>query len=126
MQKPADFTIAVYGSLRRGFHNHHLLAHCEYLGTFHSANRYTMVDLGSFPGLFHGSNSTIVVEIYRVDEDTLATLDILEGHPDHYQRHPQPIEGFGEAWLYIMPEGYLDIATVPHVVGGDWLVYRNP
>ncbi|AFU98411.1 gamma-glutamylcyclotransferase family protein [Simiduia agarivorans] len=125
MQTPELFTLAVYGSLRQGFHNHHLLAHCEYLGTFNSANRYTMVDLGSFPGLFHGNCSTIVVEIYRVDEDTLAKLDILEGHPEHYQRHPQTIEGFGEAWLYLMPEGYLDTTKVPQVSGGDWRAYRN-
>lgn len=125
MRAPEIITLAVYGSLRQGFHNHHLLAHCEFLGTFNSANRYTMVDLGSFPGLFHGDTSTIVVEIYRVDEATLAKLDILEGHPKHYQRHPQPIEGIGLAWLYIMPEGYLDIAALPYVACGDWQKYRG-
>lgn len=126
MHTPEHFTLAVYGSLRQGFHNHHLLAHCEYVGTFQTASRYTMVDLGRFPGLFHGDGSTIVVEIYRVDKDTLATLDILEGHPDHYQRHPQQIAGFGEAWLYLMPEGYLDTAAVPHVASGDWRLYQTP
>ena len=117
--------LAVYGSLRQGFHNHHLLAHCHYLGIFTSASHYTMVDLGRFPGLFHGNTSPIVVEVYRVDAPTLAQLDILEGHPDHYERHLQTIEGFGEAWLYIMPAGYLEVGALTLVDCGDWRAYNK-
>ena len=113
----AQSILAFQGSLRQGFHNHHLLAHCHYAGTITSTSHYTKVDLGRLSGLFHGDTNPIVEEVYRVD--ALAQLDILEGHPDHYERHVHATEGFGEAWLYIMPAGYLEVGELTLVISDD-------
>ena len=44
--------IFVYGTLRWSESRNSVLSDSEYLGLFQSCPEYTMVDLGSFPGIF--------------------------------------------------------------------------
>ena len=34
----------------------------------------------------------VVGEVYNIDDEMLKTLDKLERHPDHYQRHSVPVK----------------------------------
>lgn len=82
--------VAVYGTLKRGYGNHRLLEHCEYLGEdridgyrlFYSGSE------GSFPVAVPDEGSKISVEVFSIGdcERTLRSLDSLEGTPWMYTR----------------------------------------
>lgn len=74
--------VFVYGTLKRGFHNHRLLAGTKYIGT--DFIRGTLINFG-LPGVIAGERA-VEGEIYEVDDATLARLDLLEGHPNFYER----------------------------------------
>jgi len=105
----------VYGSLKKGCHNHGLLRNARYLGDYSTEAKYTMVDMGSFPGVFHDENSVTSIhgEIYEIDETTLTILDRLEGHPNFFHREKIMCDGYGEAWVYlVLPRCVLDINKI--------------
>jgi gamma-glutamylcyclotransferase (GGCT)/AIG2-like uncharacterized protein YtfP len=79
--------IFVYGTLMRGFSNHHVISSCAYLGTARTVEKYSLF-VGSFPFVNSGTNvSHIYGELYEVTEiEHLQHLDELEGHPDYYCR----------------------------------------
>ncbi|GLO62062.1 gamma-glutamylcyclotransferase [Vibrio sp. MACH09] len=91
--------IFVYGTLRDGGCNHHLLSSCEYLGLFETEPNYQLYDHDDYPGLAHGSNR-IEGEIYRIDDEVLSKLDVLEDVSVDF--HRESIETpYGLAWVYI-------------------------
>lgn len=98
--------VAVYGTLRKGFHNHKLLRHSNCLGSGQTIEQYAMVCTG-IPYVLPGHREdgyNIHVEVYAVDDSVLASLDRLENHPDWYQRAKTKISldnGLvADAWLY--------------------------
>jgi len=81
--------IFIYGSLKRGFHNHHLVEDAEFICEATTKEKYPMVKREEyFPYLLNekGVGHHIKGEVYRIDKTTLAILDILEGYPDLYTR----------------------------------------
>lgn len=107
--------VFVYGTLRAGEGNHHLLRGALYLGTHRTPARYTMLDLGGYPGVTAG-RTRITGEVYAVDPATLAALDRLEEYPHLYTRVliPSP---YGKTWLYLYRGPRTRRRVVP---GGDW------
>lgn len=80
--------VAVYGSLKRAFHNHHhYLQNSDFVGN-DTVSGFDMYSLGGFPGIVPNSEaeSPVSVEIYDVNRATLERLDRLEGHPHFYER----------------------------------------
>ena len=117
--------VFVYGTLKKGFGNHHLLAGCEYLGPCTLGDNYAMVSLGWFPGVVSNDNvvGTIQGEVYRIPEEVLFSLDILEGHPDFYKRERVPVT-YGDnvqknAWIYLLNGAYLD-SGMGRIANGNW------
>ena len=78
--------VAVYGSLKKCFGNHRLLEGQEYVGVWLTPPEYTMYNLGAFPAVVPRGKTSIVCELYDVDDGCLSRLDMLEGHPDFYER----------------------------------------
>ena len=81
--------IFVYGTLKKGFHNHYLLEDAEFICKATTKKKYPMVNTEEdFPYLLNkqGIGCNIQGEVYRIDDDILAMLDILEGYPEHYTR----------------------------------------
>lgn len=76
--------VFVYGSLKRGFHNHAILKEATIVGRGF-AEGFLLYSLGSFPAAIGGSG-TVQGELYEVDDQTLQALDRLEGHPHMYKR----------------------------------------
>lgn len=116
----ARSSVFVYGSLKAGFHNHILLGNIdesEYLGRAWAHGPYAMRDMKAYPGLYRHSSlpmSHVVGEVYRVTQDVLWSLDILEGNGSFYTRHKIPVQvhpiGSGQsmvqdmkAWCYFLP-----------------------
>lgn len=115
--------VAVYGSLKRGFYNHHLLERSRFLATG-QARGFAMYSLGSFPMIIEG-RGRVAVELYEVDRQTFAALDRLEGFPVFYQRQMVTVETEHcpvEAWIYY---GRADrVKGKPRVSGGVWQMER--
>ena len=121
------YLVSVYGSLRASMHNYpHYLATSECKGTFKTEPEYTLHSLGSFPGLKLNGNTSIVMEVYEVDEGTLKRLNQLEGYrpneePTFYDRIEIDTP-WGKAFTYI----YVNKLSEDSIVeSGDWVEYVN-
>lgn len=84
--------VAVYGTLRQGYGNHHLLYNAQFLESGYTVQEYPMVCTGiPYVREEPGKGYPIRVEVYAVNDDQLKALDSLEGHPDWYYRKPTEI-----------------------------------
>jgi len=84
------FNLFVYGTLKKGFSNHHYLKNATFLGAAKTAVPYPMIlKHKAFPYLIDKPNKGLYIqgELYKVDYQTLLILDELEGYPSHYTRH---------------------------------------
>ncbi len=120
-------TIFVYGTLRKGMGNHHLLEGSFFLGMGKTVARYGMYILPSgIPYVKRRSErkTVIVGEVYVVDEDTLCRVDHLEGHPNFYRRRLVPVMlNSGEkiqAWMYFLTDGG---RKGDFFIGGDFIYF---
>lgn len=126
--------VGVYGSLRKGFGNSHILFGSKHVDTVKTKDKFLMFDVGRFPMVFKpeekGVGSPLLVEIYEVDGDTLATLDILEGVPNLYDRYPiTNIKGYEgvPVFMYITnPDIYPKVLEQQCrlIKSGDWFKAR--
>ena len=117
--------VAVYGTLRKGLSNHGLLKNAEYVGAYETLPEYKMVDLGAYPGLLENGNTSITMEVFKVTDIELGSLDQLEGYDANDAEHTfyERIiidTPFGKAFTYLYNGqfGGADIVTT-----GDWKDY---
>jgi len=121
--------VFVYGSLLSGLGNHRLLEDSKLIGNAITPPEFIMIDLGSFPGVVHvlEDGSTVVGEVYEVDDTTMKRLDHLEGyneeHPSRglYNRMKIPTE-FGDAFIYTFNDMF-GKGIVDPIENGDWKSY---
>jgi gamma-glutamylaminecyclotransferase len=83
-----DHLIAVYGTLKKGHGNYYsYLTSSKYVASGTTKDKYPLIIKG-LPYMIeergHGYN--VEVDIFKVNDDTLANLDRLEGHPVWYRR----------------------------------------
>ncbi|TXH08130.1 MAG: gamma-glutamylcyclotransferase [Spirochaetes bacterium] len=91
----------VYGSLKRGFGNHRFLSESTFLATTTTADpAYSMLSLGAFPAVVDGGVDMIQGELYEVDDNTLAQIDMLEGNGRFYERFQVLLSNGEVAWMY--------------------------
>lgn len=110
--------VFVYGTLKYGGSNHHLLSRSRLLGRCHTPACYRMLDLGDYPGIVEGGATAISGEVYEVSPATLEKLDELEDYPLLYTRKLITTP-WGESWIYILNEAD---PSHPPVEGGHWRV----
>ena len=121
------YLVAVYGSLRSGMGNHqYYLSDSEYKGTFSTEPEYTLHSLQWYPGLKLNGNTSVVMEVYEVDEETLKNLNRLEGYyPGEKLTFYDRIEintPWGKAFTYI----YVNELSKDSIVeSGDWVKFKN-
>lgn len=80
--------VFVYGTLKRGVHNHHLLSSAEFVGNAYTLDQFKMYHVG-FPVIResdHPDAKSVYGEVYDVDDDTLKKLDRLENEGVMYDR----------------------------------------
>ena len=121
------YLVAVYGSLRKKQSNYEYhLSNSTYKGTFTTEPEYTMHSLSYYPGLKLNGNTSIVMEVYEVDEETLKNLNRLEGYyPGEKSTFYDRIEIYtpwGKAFTYI----YVNELSKDSIVeSGDWVLYKT-
>jgi gamma-glutamylaminecyclotransferase len=75
--------VFVYGTLKQGFPNHHLLPSFEFVGECRTVARWPLVIAGDWfsPILINdpGSGCEVTGELYSLDDPSLKFLDDLEG-----------------------------------------------
>lgn len=108
--------VFVYGTLRRGCRNHHLLRRARYLGRHRTPPAYTLFDTGPYPAVVTGGRTRVVGEVYAVDGRTFRALDRLEDYPRSYTRRRIDTP-YGPAWIYLWR---LRIDPDWPALAGDW------
>lgn len=122
--------VFVYGTLRRGQGNHHLLAEAGWGGEQELPGA-RLHDLGPFPmaiatAATAATDTTATAtpadsvqgELWWVDGATLEQLDRLEGHPRLYERHWLALASGQVAWVYLgRPRQVRHAPVLPH---GRW------
>lgn len=109
--------VLVYGTLKQGHSNHALLerANAEFLGYDSVTGHYSLYDLGAIPAVMDNTVEqprTIRGELYAIEPEGLAALDLLEGHPNFYQRRKLWTNIHKKrAWMYFL--------TAPDFIGPD-------
>lgn len=81
--------IFVYGTLKKGFENHHFLDGAKFIGNATTKEKYPMVNVvKAYPYMINqkGKGKIIKGEAYQIDDKILSHLDMLEGYPEHYDR----------------------------------------
>lgn len=116
------FLVAVYGSLMEGLHNHRYLENSKLKGCYVTEPEYTLVDLGSFPGLYENGTTSVNMEVYEVDSIALEDIDSLEGYMEHNEDLSMYIRKtistpFGEAFGYMYNSPIKKDKIIP---SGDW------
>lgn len=118
MELSREIVVFVYGTLKKGHPNHGFLKSAHPLGS-DSVGGFQMYSLGPFPAVCRASENDIVYgETYLVDEQELASLDMLEGYPDFYNRMQIWTEELGElAWIYYQSHCFMHGTLIE---GGVW------
>jgi len=125
MEETKKHLVAVYGSLRKGLGNHHVIKDGELLGEFKTKPEYSLYSLGGFPGLKQEGETSVVMEVYKVDDSTLKRVNRLEGYDPNsednsfYDRVSIDTP-YGEAYTFIFVPS---IEGRPFVKSGDWTSY---
>ena len=125
--------VFVYGSLKSQCGNNVLLQQvgAKCMGHDSITGEFDMMSFGGFPGVVRTPSTaetlpqltTIYGELYMMDEEGLASCDILESHPDWYERRKYRTDVLDRnAWMYTLPagKGYLDSNSYERVTGCVW------
>jgi len=105
--------------LRRGGRYHKRMRGARFVGATTTQPRFTMLDLGLYPGVIAVGQTAIRGEVYAATHQHIARLDLFEDHPHEYERVALSTE-FGNAWIYLYRRAD---PALPVVHSGDWLTY---
>ncbi len=100
-----DNLVAVYGTLKRNHSNYRsYLTSSKYIGSGVTSKKYPLVIEG-LPYLIEdeGKGYNVEVDVFGVDDNTLDSLDMLEGHPTWYRRKEVDVIANGKTytcWIY--------------------------
>ena len=115
--EPFREMLFIYGSLKKGFDNHHLLGkYAKRIGKAITIGKFAMFEdtFGNYPYLIAASQTRIHGELYEIQRvELLKKLDRFEGYPEYYQRKKILVKthrGTVRAFVYIrsledMPQG---------------------
>ena len=111
--------VFVYGTLLRGLSNHHWLEGAHFVGEATTAESLRLVDLGEYPAVIDEPGAPVVGEVWEVDDDGLAQLDVLEDYPTLYTRRLTALRTGEPALIYVLAPG-APVATCEEIRDGDY------
>ena len=113
--------VAVYGTLKRGYSNHHLLDKACYIGP-DTLTGVTLYNLGPYPGALPKPSDGVRVEVYAVNDPLLATLDELEDYDPRAEKTSLYVRKkvqtlHGPAWFYFYNGS---VRSLQRIQSGNW------
>ena len=116
----SEHLVFVYGTLKQGGANHHLMENATLLGMVQTREAFPLVVAKPWqvPCMMHKPGQGLVVqgELYRVTGTLLAGLDRFEGVPHNYKRLPVALQGHHElcfAWFKCRsPENFEELSLL--------------
>jgi len=123
--------VFVYGTLRRGGKNHHLLndSQCIFQQCFVEGKLYD--SSSGYPVMKQNTSGQICGELYEVTEPQLAEIDRLEGYKENgsdnlFECKLLPVYNDKgaqyNAFVYVAGEAFNQVSEL--ISSGDWLVYN--
>ena len=109
-----------YGSLKRGYSNHHRIAGQKYLADASTLPCYRIIELGQYGGMIHDEDGFAVKgELWAVDEHCLAEVDEFEMGEGLWERTPIEVAGHegvqSYCWTGDVPDGVRSSDSWPFV-----------
>jgi gamma-glutamylcyclotransferase (GGCT)/AIG2-like uncharacterized protein YtfP len=95
----SERALFVYGSLKRGFKNHHQLSGATFVSTARTQKGYQLLLAGEYPVLVESESGSVQGELFSVSSELLAALDAFEG--SEYMRKAVLLEGEVQAFAYV-------------------------
>ena len=100
-----NYYLFVYGTLKKGFGNNHLLHDADYICTAISVDKYNISGYG-FPCDYPNEDGKLLQgEIYLLSDKDFINTDMLEGNGSFYNREIRTFISDGkkiDAWIYII------------------------
>jgi len=118
--------VLVYGTLKRDHSNHDLMeaAGAEFLGYDSVTGPYTVYDLGGLPAAVDSKLEKprrVRGEMYTITPEGLASLDMMEGHPNLYRRRKLFTDVMQKrVWVYFLHATQHLHEDVNEAVSGLW------
>ena len=120
--------VFVYGTLRRGsarsmsirFPNSTFIADAKVSGSLY--------DLGAYPGLLlDESNSSVIGEVYEVDDEILNELDEFEASSNYLREQVETSLGSHRkvCWIYVPEDNPEFYSHRTLITSGDWMEYAK-
>lgn len=98
----------VYGTLKSGKGNNHILKDAKLLGNAKTVDEYILYNLGCPAAVRDGKGLPVLGEVYGVEDlKTIDRLDQLEGNGHFYTRHERMVNIGGQqlrCWIYELPD----------------------
>jgi len=92
--------VAVYGTLKRGYHNNRTLGEtARYIGSCWVDN-FAIKDEGGFPSAFRFPQNAVWVEVWDIDDEHLKRCDNLEGVVSGWYQRDEINTKFGHCFMY--------------------------
>ncbi|MDW7731893.1 MAG: gamma-glutamylcyclotransferase family protein [Methanolobus sp.] len=111
--------IFVYGSLKKGFSNHHRMERSEFICSTRTLEEFAMADLNMFPGVIRDKKiSCIHGEVYDLNTNTLRQIDMYEG--EWYSREDVELEAGFTAQMYFLVKYPWDTEDLRIIREGIW------
>ncbi|MCD4801186.1 MAG: gamma-glutamylcyclotransferase [Methanococcoides sp.] len=109
----------VYGTLKKGHKNHYLLAGSSFVSENCTEDNFQMLDMGDFPAVVKDDPvSSIVGELFSVDDSTLSAIDGFEGK--WFCREEVLLKDSCVAWMYFLSDN-VSYEGCSSIVPGIWL-----
>lgn len=102
----------VYGSLKRGFPNHHWMRGARFVKEARTAPHYGLGELAGYPVLCRDGVQSIHGELFTVDDPHCATLDRFEGRS--YARAEIVLSDGSRAEAYVVEPDVRALARALH------------
>jgi len=130
MPQSADMPrhVFVYGTLRSGGRNDIARFHPKPERVADARIAGTLYDLGAYPGVVLGGKRRVVGEIYRIEPEVEAALDVLEevaddGSGEYIRRHVM-VEASAQQFECLVYEIHPSrIAGRAVIRSGDWIAH---
>jgi len=119
--------VFVYGTLKQGFRNHHVISGTRLAGDFLTLEPFPLYVIGEFglPWLVHqpGSGHRVSGQVFEVDDDGLAAMDVLErvSDPGWYTRLALRVVGSADGEPFDAMAYFGEAARLT-----DWAIHAGP